>query len=125
KALTLARAAMADLEPAEPLSVPAHAVNDPHTAELFLRLLFSALVDADYLDTEAHFRAEQAAARSAAVSVADLWERFQRDQARLEAQVRQAGRQEEPVIQARDAIYQACLQAAERPPGLFRLTAPT
>ncbi|HEY8489742.1 MAG TPA: CRISPR-associated helicase Cas3', partial [Dehalococcoidia bacterium] len=113
------------LEPADPLPIPPHATTGPHAAELFLRLLFSALVDADYLDTEVHFRAEHAMTRGTAAPVAELWERFQRDQARLETAVRRAGRQEEPVIQARDAIYRACLEAAEQPPGLFRLTAPT
>ncbi|HEY8489632.1 MAG TPA: CRISPR-associated endonuclease Cas3'', partial [Dehalococcoidia bacterium] len=125
EALQRARAAIPDLEPADPLPIPPHATTGPHAAELFLRLLFSALVDADYLDTEVHFRAEHAIARGTAIPVAELWERFQRDQARLETEVRRAGRQEEPVIQARDAIYRACLEAAEQPPGLFRLTAPT
>jgi CRISPR-associated endonuclease/helicase Cas3 len=88
-------------------------------------LVFSALVDADYLDTEAHFRGGQADLRGATVGLAELWERFESDQTRLEARVRLSGRQDDPVVRARNQIYQACLEAADRPPGLFRLTAPT
>jgi CRISPR-associated endonuclease/helicase Cas3 len=125
EALALARASIPDLEPSGQLPLPAHVVTDPHAAELFLRLVFSALVDADYLDTEAHFRGGQADLRGATVGLAELWERFESDQTHLEARVRLSGRQDDPVVRARNQIYQACLEAADRPPGLFRLTAPT
>lgn len=125
EALTLARASIPDLEPKGRLPIPEHAMTDPRAAELFLRFVFSALVDADYLDTEAHFQGGRPVFRGTTARVDELWERFERDQTRLETQLRQAGRQHDPVIRARNEIYQACLEAAERPPGLFRLTAPT
>ena len=120
EALDWARRAVSDLEPAARLALPAHVEHDSSAAELFLRLLFSALVDADYLDTEEHFHAETTALRGGEATIAQLWERFERDQRR-----RYSGPPESMVHQARREIYEACLGAAERPPGLFRLTVPT
>jgi CRISPR-associated endonuclease/helicase Cas3 len=87
--------------------------------ELFLRMLFSTLVDADFLDTEAHFQPDRAAGRAGAPTLEELWRRFQADQIRLSGQG--AG----VLHEARQAIYRACLEAAGLPPGLFRLTVPT
>jgi CRISPR-associated endonuclease Cas3-HD len=53
--------------------------------ELFLRMLFSALVDADFLDTERHFRRERATGRGGYPSLAELWRRFKANQRRLTA----------------------------------------
>src|SRR3712207_4726594 len=41
--------------------------------ELFLRMVFSALVDADFLDTETHFDPESGGRRGAHAGPADLW----------------------------------------------------
>ena len=88
-------------------------------SELLLRMLFSCLVDADWLDTEAHFSPERSGARAqAAPDLAELQRRFKDDQ-------RGVTGGEGAVNEARDAIYDACLDAAERPPGFFRLTVPT
>jgi CRISPR-associated endonuclease/helicase Cas3 len=87
--------------------------------ELFLRMLFSALVDADFLDTERHFHGERSVERGGYPSLAELWRRFEADQARL------TGQKDTPLQQARHDIYQACLRAAELAPGWFRLTVPT
>jgi CRISPR-associated endonuclease/helicase Cas3 len=87
--------------------------------ELFVRMLFSALVDADFLDTERHFHPERVVERGSYPPLAELWRRFEEDQAKL------TGKQDTLLQHARHAIYQACLQAAELPPGWFRLTVPT
>ena len=117
-ALARARQALPDLAEPGPLPLPPDVLRDPLAAELFLRLLFSALVDADYLDTEAHFAAT-APGRGSEATIAQLWAVLERAQAAF------SGRRHDDVERARHAIYQACLQAAERPPGLFRLTVPT
>lgn len=82
------------------------------------RMVFSALVDADFLDTERHFDPEAAQQRSApplqeAGALAIL-----RDY--LGGLPSGA-----PMSRLRDALLQDCLSAAEQPPGLFTLTAPT
>ena len=118
EALNAARAALPDLDLDGVPPLPDH-LTDPRSCELFLRLLFSALVDADFLDTEAHYHPEHAAARDTAPTLDMLWRLFKRDQARF------AQPEIGPVNRTRHAIYEACLAAAERSPGLFRLTVPT
>lgn len=119
EALQRARQTLPDLEPTDQVSLPGHVLRDPSVAELFLRILFSALVDADFLDTERHFSQATAVLRDIDITLPALWERFERNQQRL------SGQHTDTVGQARHAIYQACLAAAEQPPGLFRLTVPT
>jgi CRISPR-associated endonuclease/helicase Cas3 len=118
-ALERARAAMADLEPTARVPLPGHVERDFVAADLYLRLLFSALVDADYLDTEQHFAPEQAARRRPGASAPRLWERLAADQAA------RFGLPSDPLGAARHEIYQDCVAAAEQPSGLFRLTVPT
>jgi hypothetical protein len=119
-ALELARQAINDLEPpSAPIPLPDAVANDPLTAELFLRLLFSALVDADSLDTEAHFSTPNVRQRGSDVNMAQLWDRFARDQWQF------SSTQDNRVAEVRNSIYQLCLTAAEGPPGIYRLTVPT
>ncbi|MCC6179718.1 MAG: CRISPR-associated endonuclease Cas3'' [Chloroflexi bacterium] len=129
EAIRLARAALPDLESAARIGLPTHlegrtndAASAKRAAELFIRLLFSALVDADSLDTEAHASAERAALRGTAVTMAELWARLDRYLSTLRAG---AGTGSAAVRGSREAIQKACLEAAETSPGLFRLAAPT
>jgi len=93
---------------------------DKHSYELLLRLLFSCLVDADYLDTETHFDPQIAAQRGSRVSVTNLWEILKTAQKNLLEQA-----DDTPVNQVRSQVYQACFDAAKLPPGVFRLAVPT
>lgn len=93
--------------------------------EFFIRMLFSTLVDADYLDTEKHFARERAALRNGWLSLEELWRRLQESQVALLERVQNEGKANTPVNRARWEVYQACLQAASKPPGIFRLTVPT
>ena len=88
----------------------------------WLRMLHSALVDADSLDTEAHRNPEEAALRGVAEReiTPALWGDFQENQRALVA-----GADATTVNEARAAIYDACLDAADREPGVFSLTVPT
>jgi CRISPR-associated endonuclease/helicase Cas3 len=94
-------------------------LTSPTQAELFLRFLFSALVDADYLRTEAHFDSGKSRLRHRPVDFDELANSFWKAQEKL------SGHDQSPVNLARHEIYQACLTAAECPPGIFRLTVPT
>ena len=119
EAFQLAREVIPDLEPDRPISLPAYVNQDHKAGELLLRLLFSALVDADFLDTETHFNPQQAEQRYSQASLQDLWQRFNSDQKRL------SGHREDAVGQVRHCIYKACLSAADGPTGMYRLTVPT
>lgn len=93
---------------------------DALSCEFLIRMLFSALVDADWLDTERHFDSDKAAKRGSDVTPGDLWTPFEADQKRLLEQIA-----ESPVNNARREIYEACLSAANGPQGVYRLTVPT
>lgn len=89
-------------------------------AELMLRLVYSCLVDADSLDTEAHFESERAARRGGNFDIAELEKQLLSAQQAL-----LAGAEDTLVNQARRSVYEDCLAAAKLPPGVFRLTVPT
>lgn len=105
---------------------PEWARNSKQSHEFYLRMLFSCLVDADALDTEAHWHREASATRSVETpSLANLWTRFEADQAELVARVRAGDQASSPVNSIRAEVYDACIQRAECAPGFFRLTVPT
>ena len=82
------------------------------------RMLFSCLVDADYLDTENHLDSKQAQFRS----VPSLSE-----ETAFQAVIKllQGFSADGQVNQVRQQLLKDCLAAAEMQPGLFCLTAPT
>ncbi|MFB6231196.1 MAG: CRISPR-associated helicase Cas3' [Salinibacter sp.] len=88
--------------------------------EFWLRMLHSALVDADCLDTERHFDPERFAARETEDSISDLWAQFEENQRALMAEA-------EPTVvnRRRRDVYEAAIDAAEQPPGVFSMTVPT
>jgi CRISPR-associated endonuclease/helicase Cas3 len=88
--------------------------------EMFVRMAFSALVDADWLDTERHFQPPAAARRGGDVSLDLLDRRCQQYRTQLLKRV-----SDSPVNQARREIYESLMETVERPPGLYQLSAPT
>ena len=119
-AIQYARQAMPQLEPKTQIKPPPW-VNNKHRAEMWLRMLFSALVDADYLDTEAHFNQRQAPQRGSSVDLEQLWQRFlKQHQENIQSQVPNG-----TVNKVRSEVFEACLDAAEQPPGIFKLAVPT
>lgn len=96
--------------------------------EVLIRMTFSALVDADYLDTEAHFNPQRAHARCDASGVEEmeeLWRRFESNQQALLAEVESRKDTNQALNVVRKEIYEACMSAAQAAPGFFRLTVPT
>ncbi len=86
----------------------------------FVKMLFSCLVDADYLDTEAFIRPDIAAQRGRYPGLDVLKRRFDESMAVL---LRKTDGSE--LNRLRGEIYRDCLSAAEEDPGLFSLTVPT
>lgn len=101
------------------LDVPG-GVNAPGAYALWLRLLFSCLVDADFLDTETFMDAGKAANRSGWPDLASL-------KARLDAHLdRLAGTAPPSLVNAARAdILAQCRAAAVQAPGVFTLSVPT
>ena len=99
--------------------------SDPPRDELQMetlqRMLFSALVDADFLDTEKHFDPEVPEFRGSSIDPKQLWEAFQQER---EAFAAFAGEQT-VVNEVREEVYHLCMEAAERPQGVYRLSVPT
>ena len=85
---------------------------------LWIRVLFSALVDADFLDTEAFMDSERAGSRSGwkhLPEIAETFERFMATKVRDDTEVNRI----------RGEILSWCREAAVRRSGLFSLTVPT
>ena len=120
KALEVLQAAMPDITAARDraFSIP-ESVRSRLDAELFLRLTYSALIDADSLDTEAHKLGGQPPERGSAIALAELWSRYK-------AFLTEASSgPDSKVNRVRREVHQACLRTASEPPGIFRLTVPT
>lgn len=94
-------------------------------AMLDVRLLFSCLVDADFLDTESHFEGNAQGKRprhegpkldaSAALAALDAHM----------APLRASSGAQVAVRQARETLWSAVMHAGQAEPGMFTLTAPT
>ena len=88
----------------------------------FTRMLYSCLVDADYLDTESFAAPESARARATA-SYDSLEELCKKLDEHLDAL--QSGAKLSAVNAARSQVLECCRKAAGQAPGLFSLTVPT
>lgn len=111
-----------EIHPSAPIALPPWlpeaADADPYALDLLVRMVYSAVVDADFLDTEEHFAA--APRPSHPVSASDLVERFEKAR-----QVLLAESPSSPIDGLREEVYQHCLEAAGGPQGIYRIPAPT
>lgn len=87
---------------------------------LWIRMLFSCLVDADFLDTERFMDGGKADARGKYPPLADLAERFWNHMAKLEHSAKVT-----PVNAIRKEIREACEKEANGIRGLYSLSVPT
>lgn len=99
-------------------------VDNPHRLEFFTRMLFSALVDADHADTERHGDRTRSELRAGVPAVGPLWAQFETVHEQFVGGLTQA-QMATAVNRIRGEVYAACVAAAEKPPGLYRLTVPT
>ena len=89
--------------------------------ELWIRFVFSSLVDADFLDTDAFYRAGERSRETAGFEpIGRLRERLDAAVDDLAAKARPS-----PVNALRAEVLAACRRAAEQTPGLFSLSVPT
>ncbi|MBS0456659.1 MAG: CRISPR-associated endonuclease Cas3'' [Proteobacteria bacterium] len=90
---------------------------------LWIRMLFSCLVDADFLDTEAYFDPEKAAQRGRYPSLAAMQSALD---AHLLGIADRVGVQSASVVNdLRAEVLATCRAKAALPPGFFTLTVPT
>uniref|UniRef100_A0A7C3HG05 CRISPR-associated endonuclease Cas3 n=1 Tax=Meiothermus ruber TaxID=277 RepID=A0A7C3HG05_MEIRU len=90
-------------------------------AMLDTRMLFSALVDADFLDTEAHIKGPEARPAPPELRAREALERLEAHLARLG----QAGHIPQKTRELRRLVAEAAASAAEQAASVFTLTAPT
>lgn len=99
--------------------------NIPGRFALWVRMLFSCLVDADFLDTERFMSQGKAEARSGFMPVGELEKRLAERLALMAQEVAARGEAGSQVNLKRAEVLRACLAKAELPPGVFSLTVPT
>ena len=87
---------------------------------LFIRMIYSCLVDADFLDTEAFMDKEKSLWRKGYPALSELDNKLDSALNQLTKSVPQT-----PINKRRAAILKNCLDAAWSPQGLFSLTVPT
>ena len=121
EALGAVRALLPELGEPGRATLPGVWASNPLVAELALRLLFSALCDADYLDTAAHFQGTDQPRVAADADFSLLRDRFEQRRPDLIG----TGENSSRVDDIREEIYRDCVKAAAAPRGVFRLGAPT
>ncbi|MEM7632623.1 MAG: DEAD/DEAH box helicase, partial [Pseudomonadota bacterium] len=100
-------------------SIPPLPQTLPHPA-FFTRMLFSCLVDADFLATEAFMDAKRRVLRPAHEGAT-----LEEMSSLLKAKIEAFGPPDSPVNLARAGVHEDCRKASSQEPGLFSLTVPT
>lgn len=95
-------------------------VKNPQNFHLWVRMLFSCLVDADFLDTERFMTPENYEERVFDKTLNELKVSFDSFMAQM-----QAKSADTPINKIRKSILQDCTKGAQEKPGLFSLTVPT
>lgn len=99
--------------------VPSYLTKDKYSLSFFQRMIFSCLVDADFLCTESFMNAEQAKMRP------DSSDKFKDALDLLTQKISSFPKATDAVSKARQSVYEDCLQASEKDPDFFSLTVPT
>lgn len=87
---------------------------------LWVRMLFSCLVDADFLDTEAFMDEGKAQSRQGYPTLKEMFLVFN-----FYMQDKAAKAEHTPVNSVRSDVLRQCREKADSPPGIFSLTVPT
>jgi CRISPR-associated endonuclease/helicase Cas3 len=106
-----------------PLLEPEGLAANPRGIELWVRFLFSALIDADRLDTERFHDEQKTASRGSEVLLRELAEKVD---AHIDALAAKASQERTGNVNAvRADVLSDCRTRAEEPQGIFTLTVPT
>jgi CRISPR-associated endonuclease/helicase Cas3 len=108
----------------KPLALPPEVALTPRNIELWVRFLFSALIDADRLDTERFLNEERTALRGHTASMFALSGKLDAHLEKLSANARKR-RGATAVSEVRDAVLADCHQRSAETQGVFTLTVPT
>ncbi|NLJ40455.1 MAG: CRISPR-associated helicase Cas3' [Clostridiales bacterium] len=106
-------------EKARPTAIPRKFSGGLDTS-LWIRMLYSCLVDADYLDTEFYMEGGKAEYRGNYCTISELLGRLNDFYRELEETS-----EDTPVNRVRRKIRDRCVKAAKEPQGIFSLTVPT
>jgi CRISPR-associated endonuclease/helicase Cas3 len=108
-----------DLPERLPLAVPERRLFG-FQIQFFVRMLYSCLVDADFLDTERTLDTAKAAWRSTSLDLSELEPLFWKNFNALRESAEKTN-----VNHIREIVLSDCIEAAKEPEGLFSLTVPT
>ena len=106
-------------------AIPGPKSDQSLTASLWVRMLFSALIDADFLDTEHFLTKGKAQARAGFQPLGAYADQLTVHLEKIALQTSQAGRSNEAVMLARTRVLVQCREKAQLAPGVFTLTVPT
>ncbi len=95
-------------------------LGDANGGHLWIRMLFSCLVDADFLDTECFMSPDKTAKRMHSVRMEELLLCFNRHMATFQANARPT-----KLNEIRSELLQQARKSAQGPPGIFTMTIPT
>lgn len=106
-------------------AIPGARNGNPLACALWIRMLFSTLVDADFLDTEAFMDAGKGQARDGFAHLSHYAHQLDVHLDAKAAGVAASGRVRDPVMRARADVLRLCREKASLPPGVFSLAVPT
>ncbi|MGN6701538.1 MAG: CRISPR-associated endonuclease Cas3'', partial [Burkholderiaceae bacterium] len=92
---------------------------------LWVRMLFSCLVDADFLDTEAFMDASRMEMRQGFSTLTAFFAAFDRYMEKKQADLKARGLADSTINRIRAEILAQCRSSAQMEPGAFSLTVPT
>ncbi len=114
--------------PGEILEAPLPTSNPPFSQEhahLWIRMLFSCLVDADFLDTEAFMDSTKPQLRKPLTNLETLQSLFSVSLIARDTRLQREGNFDFPINKIRRDVLEDCRKAALLEPGFFSLTVPT
>lgn len=106
-------------------AIPGPRSDQPLTTSLWIRMLFSTLVDADFLDTERFLNLEKSDSRVGFQPLAAYADQLDAHLEAKAAAVQNLGRTDDAVMQGRASVLRQCRAKALLRPGVFSLTVPT